>query len=306
MQASSSLYELRRASHAGSWYTANPAELDKELTSYLSSASQFPLPEGAKLKGLIGPHAGFSYSGPTAAWAYINIPPSHYKRVFLLGPSHHAYLSTCALTKSQYYQTPLGNIEIDREVTEQLHAGGGFQYMSQKVDEQEHSLEMHAPFIRKAFGEGVKLVPIMVGNLNAKSEQEYGERLAPYLADDQNIFIVSSDFCHWGSNFDYYHKEQGLEVHQSVEKLDRQGMQLIEDTNPEGFEEYLQKTDNTICGRHPIAVFLNAVRSYSLATFGSKVSDKIKTKFVKYAQSNKAMKKTDSSVSYASSITYFQ
>jgi MEMO1 family protein len=70
------------------------------------------------LRGIIGPHAGFYYSGPTTAWAYINIDPTKYRRVFLLGPSHHAYLSNCALTKSKYYETPLGNLEIDREITD--------------------------------------------------------------------------------------------------------------------------------------------------------------------------------------------
>lgn len=77
--------------------------------------------------------------------------------------------------------------------------------MNQKIDEKEHSLEMHIPFIKKVFGDHpMKMVPIMVGNLSAKSEQAYGKKLAPYLQDDQTLFIISSDFCHWGANFDYY------------------------------------------------------------------------------------------------------
>ncbi len=133
----------------------------------MANANKEDLPAGSKLKGIIGPHAGFFYSGPTAAWGYININPTNYKRVFLLGPSHHAYLDNCALTKSKFYETPLGNIEIDREVTEEIHSLGGFSYMSKKVDETEHSLEMHAPYIKKMFGDHqFKLVPIMVGNLS--------------------------------------------------------------------------------------------------------------------------------------------
>jgi len=119
------------------------------------------------LKGIIAPHAGFYYSGPTAAYAYINIDPSKYKRVFLLGPSHHAYLSGCGLTRSRYFETPLGNIEIDRETTDELYKLGGFTYINKKVDEAEHSLEMHIPVIQKVFKDHqYKLVPIMVGNLN--------------------------------------------------------------------------------------------------------------------------------------------
>ena len=58
------------------------------------------LPSGGRLRGIIGPHAGFFYSGPTAAWAYINIDPSQFNRIFLLGPSHHAYIANCALAQA--------------------------------------------------------------------------------------------------------------------------------------------------------------------------------------------------------------
>jgi AmmeMemoRadiSam system protein B len=50
-----------------------------------------------------------------------------------------------------FYETPLGNLEIDKEVTAQLYAGGGFAYMNKKVDETEHSLEMHTPYIKRVF-----------------------------------------------------------------------------------------------------------------------------------------------------------
>lgn len=86
-----------------------------------------------------------------------------------------------------------------------------------------------------------------------------------------------------------------------MESLDKLGMSLIEAHDPKAFHEYLNKTENTICGRHPIAVFMNAVKTYAQT---SSLGDKLKTKFVKYAQSNQAKRKQDSSVSYASSLTY--
>ncbi len=97
------------------------------------------------------------------------------------------------------------------------------------------------------------------------------------MGDDANVFIVSSDFCHWGANFDYYHHEKPLEIWQSVEKLDRQGMQLIECHDHAGYHKYLDQTENTICGRHPIGVFMNALKAYAtLANLG----ERLKTKFV--------------------------
>lgn len=73
----------------------------------------------------------------------------HSKRVFLLGPSHHFYLEKAALTMCTHYVTPLGNIPIDSATTADLHKTGQFDWMSQDVDEDEHSLEMHIPYIYK-------------------------------------------------------------------------------------------------------------------------------------------------------------
>lgn len=73
----------------------------------------------------------------------------HSKRVFLLGPSHHHYLERGALTRCTHYGTPLGNLLIDAATTAELHSTGKFDWMSQDVDEDEHSLEMHLPYIHK-------------------------------------------------------------------------------------------------------------------------------------------------------------
>ena len=85
--------------------------------------------------------------------------------------------------------------------------------MSKGVDEDEHSLEMHLPYIYKMLSlkntnfqndsTSVPLVPIMVGNTDAAIEAHYGSLLAPYLSDPSNVFVISSDFCHWGSRFRY-------------------------------------------------------------------------------------------------------
>lgn len=66
------------------------------------------------------------------------------------------------------------------------------------------------------------LVPVLVGALSTKGEAEYGKLLAPYLEDPSNVFVLSSDFCHWGSRFQYQHVEQGCALHEGIEKLDRQ------------------------------------------------------------------------------------
>lgn len=79
----------------------------------------------------------------------ISTDRTYSKRVFLLGPSHKLYLEKAALTRCSHYGTPLGDLPVDTETTTELYKSGLFQYMSQDVDENEHSLEMHLPYIYK-------------------------------------------------------------------------------------------------------------------------------------------------------------
>jgi len=296
---------VRRASHAGSWYSAKEQELGAQLTSWLAEATearndaQEALLRARHCQGVVAPHAGHSYSGPTAAWAYKFVDANKVKRVFILGPSHHLYLENCALSGASKYATPLGDLIIDQGVIQELTDGPDgpklFGKMSQRVDEEEHSIEMHLPYIRHVMkGKDFTIVPIMVGNLSPEMEAHVGTRLAPYLADEGNLFVVSSDFCHWGQRFryTYYNQEDGL-IHKSIENLDKRGMAIIEQQDIGGFTKYLKETKNTICGRHPISVMLNALN----------VSPSEYTvKFVRYAQSSACKNMADSSVSYASAI----
>jgi len=111
---------VRRAAHAGLWYSANPVELDMELTRNLQDAERKVDSAKNTLKAIIGPHAGLRYSGPNAAWGYKNIDPAKYDRVFLIGPSHKVYLDFIATTLCSEYETPLGNLPIDMEVVKEL------------------------------------------------------------------------------------------------------------------------------------------------------------------------------------------
>lgn len=211
--------QVRRATHAGSWYSSHGKELARELDGWLAEASEAAGPARA----IIAPHAGFSYSGPTAASAYKHVKPEGVRRVFVLGPSHSVYLPECAVTRCDVYETPLGDITIDKEIRAELFNTGGFKEMAIKVDENEHSIEMHLPYIMQVMGDQpFTLVPILVGALSEKSEAWYGELLAPYLAQPENLFVVSSDFCHWGKRFRFtYVDPSHKEIFQSIEALDR-------------------------------------------------------------------------------------
>lgn len=142
---------IRPASHAGSWYESDQNILDQQLKGWLSEAERRSNQRLAATRAIIAPHAGYSYSGPTAGFAYFHIDPTNIDRVFLLGPSHHYSLNHCALTSHTHYETPLYNIKIDRETTDELAKTGMFSTMNKQQDSDEHSLEMHLPYIAKVF-----------------------------------------------------------------------------------------------------------------------------------------------------------
>ena len=198
--------------------------------------------------------------------------------MFILGPSHHIRLSGCALSPCKTYKTPIGDLVIDQRsndvdstfniiltiffaVYEELYETGEFEEMSLKADEDEHSIEMHLPYIAKVMQSQLgnfTIIPILVGSISTEKEKLYGKLLAKYLADSENLFVVSSDFCHWGSRFHYtfWDKSWG-NIHESIDKLDHMGMEIIETISPADFSSYLKEYGNTICGRHPIGVLLN-------------------------------------------------
>ncbi|QDS68748.1 hypothetical protein FKW77_004749 [Venturia effusa] len=323
----------REASHAGSWYTDNGKELDKQLDGWLAqvpdqvsgiaTASKKEVPvshpvEGARV--IIAPHAGYSYSGPAAAWAYKVADWSKCKRVFLLGPAHHIHLRSCALSKLNKYETPLGDLVLCSETIAQLRATKRFADMSQQDDEDEHSLEMHLPYIYKmlrlaGLNPMPKLVPILVGNLTAGQEAEYGELLAPYLKDPTSVFVTSSDFCHWGTRFGYTYYQSTPDpssgrqlgsrdatptnpsIHESIKTVDHLCMDAIETGSHQEFTGIIAKTRNTVCGRHPIGVVMAALEVLKQQSSQGKAGT---FKFVRYERSDLCRTLKDSSVSYAS------
>ncbi|KAF8203612.1 MEMO1 family [Pholiota molesta] len=318
---------VREPTHAGSWYTAEAKVLNDELNQFLNKVQDTVEPYPIKgCKAIIAPHAGYSYSGPAAAWAYKSIDTTNIKRVFILGPSHHFYLEGCALSRCKEYKTPIGSLPLDLDTINELKSTGNFQSMSLQNDEEEHSIEMHLPYVRKIFeGKDIRIVPILVGSVSKETEARFGSILAPYLASEDTFFVISSDFCHWGARFSYtyYYPEPtsgiaGIRltrtatptadypIYESITRLDHEAMDSLTvpprsagDAHSE-FSKYLARTKNTICGRHPIGVLFGA-----LTTLEKDKGVKPELKWVRYEQSSHCHSIRDSSVSYASAFIRF-
>ena len=201
-------------------------------------------------------------------------------------------------------------MKVDNNLREQLLSTNKFDIMEQSVDEEEHSGEMQYPYIAKIINDSkidgersankIKILPIMVGSIKTNREEAFGRLLSPYLSDRGIFTVISSDFCHWGRRFGYTpqpsQSEKAInEVYEYIEYLDKKGMDHIEMQRPGAFADYLREYSNTICGRHPISVWLHSLKeSQSIYTHD--------VRFVKYAQSEKARSTRDHSVSYASAV----
>ncbi|WWC73463.1 AmmeMemoRadiSam system protein B [Kwoniella pini CBS 10737] len=336
---------IREASHAGSWYSSSESQLSKELNTNLSKVKSIPElnynPPISNCKAIIAPHAGYSYSGPTAAWAYASIPIDKIKRIFLLGPSHHIYLDGLALSTCEAYETPLGDIQLDLETITELESTGLFSQMRKSIDEDEHSLEMHLPYIRHIFKgrNDLTLVPILVGHPSTSKLTQLSEILSKFWKDDETFFIISSDFCHWGTRFSctpYYPNapsppnpvppvpqelssasndpptlikkysssdKGGIPIWKSIQYMDHEGIDLLRNPANEGiiekWETYLTRTKNTICGRNPITVLIYLIQHIYL---NKTENEKPIFNFIRYEQSSKCLNGKDSSVSYVSGI----
>lgn len=306
---SNTITKIRRASHAGTWYYCEPDKLGKQLDQWLQKATvNGPNPISmVPARAVIAPHAGYLYCGACEAYGYLQVDPTHIRRVFILGPSHHVKLFGCSLSSAEYYQTPFYNLEVDTGIYNELYNVGDFKELSMAEDEDEHSIEMQLPYIARVMnsrrGE-FTIVPVLVGALSPEKEHYYGRIFSKYLADPTNLFVISSDFCHWGKRFHYtFHNKGWGPIWQSIEHLDRKGMEIIETMDPEAFSNYLKEYGNTICGRHPIGVLLNAIQCMK-ASFRN--GHRLCLKFLKYDQSNRCVDTSDSSVSYATAALTIQ
>ena len=208
---------VRPATQAGRFYEANAQRLAHEVDGLLALHARDS--QHKRLAALIVPHAGYYYSGNVAASAYAAIPrDAHYKRIFLLGPSHHEWLNGASVnTDADAYATPLGEVRVDMETALKL-TQGGHQGAGQtpgdssvitcqpRAHDREHCLEVQLPFLQRFFAlysslpdkQVPPIVPVIISTNDFSQLRQIAEALKPYFTDE-NLFIVSSDFSHYPS-----------------------------------------------------------------------------------------------------------
>jgi hypothetical protein len=180
----------RRPAVAGTFYPAEAQELRDLVDGYLKSAKQ----HDRRPKALIAPHAGFVYSGPIAASAYVQIGPLRdvVHRVVLVGPAHRAAFRGLATTLTDYFLTPLGRVAVDKEAVERL-ADFPLVQVWDTPHAREHCLEVQLPFLQSVLA-NFRIVPVLVGEA---TPEEVAEPLDALWGGEETLLVISSDLCHY-------------------------------------------------------------------------------------------------------------
>jgi AmmeMemoRadiSam system protein B len=231
---------VRQPVFDGSFYPADPVELETIVNGYLEQVS---CPSTETLpKALIVPHAGYIYSGPIAASAYAALRDlaSTVERVVLLGPSHRFPLTGLAATEADAFLTPLGVVPVDRESLQHvLHLDQV--RLLESAHALEHSLEVQLPFLQRAL-DRFSLVPLAVGEATS---EEVAEVLEELWGGPETLIVISSDLSH-------YHD------YDTAKRLDAATTRAIEDCAPE------QLAPESACGRAPVRGLLLAAKRHHL------------------------------------------
>jgi hypothetical protein len=184
---------VRPAAVSGLFYPADPIRLAADVDKFLATAAHTYTNPIAP-KAIIAPHAGYVYSGAVAACAYAHIAQSRQRiqRVVLLGPVHRVAVRGLALPGADAFDTPLGRIPIDREGAQAI---GHLPQVSEipAAHEQEHSLEVHLPFLQRSL-ERFSLLPLAVGDA---TREEVAEVLDILWGGAETLIVVSSDLSHY-------------------------------------------------------------------------------------------------------------
>ncbi len=300
----------------GKWYPADRAGLTKQLSELYKAA------EAEELKdviALIQPHAGYQYSGKTAFCGLKSLGKS-YKRIVILGPSHTMHMTNIlSVPKYDSFETPLGRVPMDVEFMEKLLKHPSFKDAPEALT-REHSVQIQVPLLQYAWQirnskseirntrdkqaaadgrptpllrqgfEGQadafpKIVFIIAGQCSMDTVKDAGKILRGLL-DDDTLLLISSDFTHYGDNYDYFPFKD--DVPAKLKELDFGAYEMIRKKDAEGFGKYIEKTGDTVCGYVPIETLLSMLPENACA---------VKTA---YTTSGEILKDYSSSVSYFS------
>ncbi len=274
---------IRPPAVAGMFYNLNSEMLKKQIKSCFDHKLGPKKIKEEKFIATVVPHAGYTYSGPVAAWSYSRIPKCNY---VILGPNHRVFGSRFGVMKEGVWKTPLGSANIDDKVASKLIDSSPLLEYDILSHEPEHSIEVQLPFLQYRFDEDFKFIPISVINEYPSFDfleecKIIGKAIADVIKKEKKkwVIIASSDFSHYIPYEDAY-------------SIDNYVIDAILRLNEKDFFLRLQERNASVCGFGPIAV----------AMIASKEMGAKKSELLKYATSGDITGDKGSVVGYGSII----
>ena len=242
---------IRPAAVAGSFYPSEAEELGRLIDECFESSPLGPQGDKSPSSSLIGglvPHAGYVYSGPCAAHFY-SLLENSIQRVILLGVNHQARGHRAAFSPADFWQTPLGAVRIDQELSHLLQGEVNFLKQDEAAHAREHSIEVQLPFLQRVLGD-FSLVPISLAHISIEECIELGTAIADLLRNNRQsrtkpIMIASSDLSHYLSP-------------KETTELDGIALEQVLALNPRALIAAAERENITMCGLLPTAVMLFA------------------------------------------------
>lgn len=267
---------MRFPAVAGSFYTAAASSLRAEVQGYLSIAAREV--SSKKRLAIVCPHAGYMYSGSTAAYSFAacaNLSSPSLTAV-IVGPNHTGMGLPISVSLEDW-KTPLGIAKCDKELADAIISFGKIARRDETAHQQEHSCEVQLPFLQLA-APSARMVCICMGWQDAPAAEDLGKSIftAARKLSRNIIFIASSDFTHYESA-------------EAANEKDREAIGHLRAMDWQGFESLVSARDLSICGHGPIAAAL----AYS-ALAGAK-----KCELLRYTHSSEVTGKGEEGVAYA-------
>ncbi|MCU7496701.1 MAG: AmmeMemoRadiSam system protein B [Ignavibacteria bacterium] len=185
---------VRPPAVAGMFYPADERKLKEEVKFLLDFSKDEEIPPG-RISALVVPHAGYIYSGRTAAYAYNMIRNKDYRTVVVISPSHREYFPGISVYSGDAYKTPLGVIPVNKEMREEITKDAKFIFKGLEGHRQEHALEVQLPFLQMLLKD-FEILPIVIGDQKEPFLNELSDRLSKVL-DDRTLIVASSDLSHF-------------------------------------------------------------------------------------------------------------
>jgi len=241
--------EIREPAVAGAFYPGTEAALRRDVEQMLSKAAP-PKIEG-EIIALISPHAGYVYSGLVAAHGYKLLKGKSYDDVIIVAPSHHAYFKGSSIYSKGPYRTPLGLVEVDRNLCESIMASDDLIDYYPQAHLREHSLEVQLPFLQAVL-DSLKIVPIIMGDQSYQNCVRLADAIVSNVKGRKVLLVASCDLSH-------YHD------YESAVRLDSIVMDHVQRYDYKGLAEDVEKRRCEACGGGPMVTVMMAAQKLGAA-----------------------------------------